>query len=109
MEGSLLRNGAIIRQSDLMMISRDAGAVCPVRDWPVDLFRDIASRRNDSDFPCLFARHSRKSGTLLFGLVSEDNTTADRVAVIQSLVARTHQLPEEEAFLPSAAADFPAP
>lgn len=72
MEGSLLRNGAIIRQADLMMISSDAGAVCPVRDWLVDAFRDIAARLNDRDFSCLFARHAWKSETLLFGLVSED-------------------------------------
>ena len=45
---------------------------------------------------CLFARHAWKSETLLFGLVSEENTTADLVALMQSLVARTHQLPEEE-------------
>ena len=96
MEGALLRNGAIIRQSDLMMISSDAGDVCPVRDWPVDAFRDIAAKLNDRDFPCLFARHAWKSETLLFGLVSEENTTADLVALMQSLVARTHQLPEEE-------------
>lgn len=96
MEGTLLRNGAIIRQSDLMMISSDAGDICPVRDWPVDAFRDIAAKLNDRDFPCLFARHAWKSETLLFGLVSEENTTADLVALMQSLVARTHQLPEEE-------------
>lgn len=95
-EGTLLRNGAIIRQSDLMMISSDAGDVCPVRDWPVDAFRDIAARLNDKEFPCLFARHAWKSETLLFGLVSEDDTTADLVTVMQSLVTRTHQLPEEE-------------
>lgn len=96
MEGTLLRNGAIIRQSDLIVISSDAGNVCLVRDWSVDAFRDILARLNDKEFPCLFARHAWKSETLLFGLVSEDNTTCDLMAVMQSLVKRMHQLPEEE-------------
>lgn len=96
MEGTLLRSGTIIRQSDLMMINNDTGDVCPARDWPIDAFRDVAARLSDKDFPCLFARHAWKSQTLLFGLVSEDNTTADLVSVMQSLVTRTHQLPEED-------------
>lgn len=96
MEDTLLRNGAIIRQSDMAMISRDTEHVCPDRNGQIDGFRDVVARLSDRDFPCLFARHAWKSETLLFGLIGEENTTADLVAVMKSLTIRTRQLPEAE-------------
>lgn len=96
MEGTLLWDETIFKQSDLMRISRDAGEVCPVRDWQTDGFRDVALRLEDKDFPCLFARHAWKSQTLLFGFVSVHNASANLVAIMQSFVQRTRRLPEEE-------------
>lgn len=96
MEDTLLMNGSVIRQSDLSRISIDTGDACPVRDWPTDAFLDIAVWLSDKDFPCLFARHAWKSETLLFGLVSKDNGTADLVAVMQNLVTRPRHLPGED-------------
>lgn len=96
MKNILLRNGIIIGQSDLMMLSRDIGKVCPAKEWQIDGFRDIAARLDDREFPCLFARHAWKSETLLFGLISEGNTDADILAVMKGFTERTQSVPEEE-------------
>lgn len=96
MKNSLLRNGTIIGQSDLQMLNRDFEKVCPVNEWQIDGFRDIAARLEDKAFPCLFARHAWKSETLLFGLISEENRAADMVAIMQRFTERTKKVPEEE-------------
>ncbi|MFP1723534.1 YqcI/YcgG family protein [Lonsdalea quercina] len=96
MNNTLLRNGTIIGQSNLMRLSSNAGKVCPVQEWQIDGFRDIAARLNDRAFPCLFARHAWKSKTLLFGLISEGNTAADMLAVMQRFTERTQKAPVEE-------------
>lgn len=96
MEDTRLWDETIFKQSDLMMISQDAAEVCPVRDWRIDGFRDIALRLADRDFPCLFARHAWKSKTLLFGFVSVHNTRAEFLSLMQRFAQRTRRLPEEE-------------
>ncbi|OSN11426.1 hypothetical protein AU512_02855 [Lonsdalea iberica] len=96
MKKTSLRSGTIIGQSDLMRLSRDTGKVCPIKEWQIDGFRDIAARLNDRAFPCLFARHAWKSKTLLFGLISEGNTANDMLTVMRRFTERTQKVPEEE-------------
>ncbi|RPE03644.1 YqcI/YcgG family protein [Candidatus Pantoea deserta] len=95
MDDVLFKTGTIIRQADLMMLSRDADSHCLMHDWKTEGFRDIAFRLADREFPCLFARHAWKSETLLFGLISQQATEKDLLAVMQQFVHRTKTLPEE--------------
>lgn len=85
MDDVLFKKGTIIKQADLMMLSRDAGSDSLMHDWKTEGFHEIASRLADREFPCLFARHAWKSETLLFGLISQQDTEKDLLAVMSNL------------------------
>ncbi|AXF74907.1 YqcI/YcgG family protein [Erwinia tracheiphila] len=92
----LFNNGAILRQSDLMMLRRDVTNGTLHHGWKLDGFSDIADRLEGRHFPCLFARHAWKSESLLFGFISQQQTTSEMLAIMDLFVWRTRNLPEEE-------------
>ncbi|MGL4859983.1 MAG: YqcI/YcgG family protein [Enterobacteriaceae bacterium] len=96
MEEMLIGRGTILRQSDLMMLLRDIEKVPSASCWQLDSFQDIACRMDDPQFPCLFGRHAWKSETLLFGFISQKNTTHDMIAVMDLFIQRTKCLPVEK-------------
>ncbi|WP_233592523.1 YqcI/YcgG family protein [Erwinia psidii] len=79
-----------------MMLHRDTAHPAVRYGWKLDGFSDIAARLEERHFPCLFARHAWKSESLLFGFISQQQTTSEMLSVMDLFVRRTQSLPEEE-------------
>ncbi|MFC0140921.1 YqcI/YcgG family protein [Erwinia mallotivora] len=96
MEDRLLSNGAILRQTDLMMLHRVIVGARARKGWRLDGFSDIADKLEDRHFPCLFARHAWKSESLLFGFISRQQASSEMLSVMNLFIRRTQTLPEEQ-------------
>lgn len=89
-------SGTILKQSDLIMLQKDITNSAMCNDWKLDGFSDIADILGGRHFPCFFARHAWKSESLLFGFISQQQTTNEMLSLMKLFVRRTQSLPEEE-------------